>query len=134
MSDFLARCSIIFSLYFFAIHTECSWHRHCDLQTSAEFVSFKRHLCNPQQACFRFNFANDRKTNTDSCWISVLEFIKKGWYGITAASRCKARILLERSNTGVASSDPTRYIRGFLSFFFPCCHGPTPPFYRPPRS
>ena len=47
---------------------------------------------------------------------SFLEFIKKGWYGITAASRCKARAVLERSNAGVSSSDPTRYTRGSL-----CC-------------
>jgi len=54
---------------------------------------------------------------------------KKGRYGITAASRCKARALLERSKAGVASSDPTWYTRGFLLLPWP-----TPPFYHPPSS
>jgi len=95
MSNFLARCSLIFSVYLLLrFMLRCRWRRsRSDFKTSAEFVSSKCHLCIQQRACFRSDFANDRKTNTDSCWISVLflEFIKKGWYGITAASRCKAR-------------------------------------------
>lgn len=56
----------------------------------------------------------EKKTQIFAGFQFFLEFIKKERYGITAACRCKARTLLERSNTGVASSYPTRYTRGFL--------------------
>jgi hypothetical protein len=68
-------------------------------------------LCNPQGACFRFNFANDRKKTQIFAGFQFFRFHKEG---VVRYLRCKARSLLERSNTGVASSYPTRYTRGLV--------------------
>jgi len=61
MSNLLARCSITFSVYLLRFMLRCRWHSRCAFKTSAEFVSSKWHLCNPQRACFRFNFCERQK-------------------------------------------------------------------------